>query len=93
MKEVTVVYSPQCPSNIHFINQMRELARPYGAEVEAIDAFEEHERAAEYLKGTPIGHTRHLFITVFVDGRWVPGHPGNPRFRDDFVEALEGGGG
>jgi hypothetical protein len=28
-----------------------------------------------------------------VDGRWVPGHPGNPRFRDDFVEALEGGGG
>lgn len=93
MREVTVVYSPQCPSNIHFINQMREWAKPYGAEVEAIDAFEEHERAAEHLKGTPIGHTRHLFITVFVDGRWVPGHPGNPRFRDDFVEALEEGGG
>ena len=93
MREVTVVYSPQCPSNLHFINQMRELARPYGAEVEAIDAFEEHERAAEYLKETPIGRTRHLFITVYVDGRWVPGHPGNPRFRDDFVEALEGGGG
>ena len=69
MREVTVVYSPQCPSNIHFINQMREWAKPYGAEVEAIDAFEEHERAAEHLKETPIGHTRHLFITVFVG--WV----------------------
>jgi hypothetical protein len=93
MSEVTVVYSPQCPSNVHFINQMREWSRPYGVEFQAIDAFEEHERAAEYLKETPVGYTRHLFITVFVDGRWVPGHPGNPRFREEFIDALEGGGG
>jgi hypothetical protein len=29
MREVTVVYSPQCPSNIHFINQLREWAKLY----------------------------------------------------------------
>jgi hypothetical protein len=89
MNEVTVIYSPQCPSNAHFIREIGEWSRPYGVALEAINVFEEHERAQEYLGDTPVGRTKHLFITVFIDGRWIPGHPGNPRFKDDFLRALE----
>jgi hypothetical protein len=56
--------------------------------LEAINVFEEHERSQKYLKKTPVGHTKHLFIAVF-DGRWIPGHPGNPRFKGDFLRDLE----
>ena len=90
MHKVTVIYSPQCPSNSHFIREIREWSREHGATMEAINVFEEHEEARKYLEKTPYGRTKHLFITAFIDGRWIPGHPGNPQFKDDFLRALEG---
>ena len=89
MRKVTVLHSPQCPSNAYFVREIAAASEARGAEVEAIDVFEEHERAKELMDGTPLGHTRHLFIAVFVDGRWIPGHPGNPRFKGDLLSALE----
>ena len=89
MHKVTVIYSPQCPSNAHFVREIEDWSRSYGVSVESIDVFEEHERAQRLLENTPLGHLKHLFITVFIDGRWIPGHPGNPRFKGDFLRALE----
>ncbi len=89
MHKVTVIYSPQCPSNPHFISEIREWSRPHGATVEAINVFEEHVEARKHLEKTPYGQSRHLFITAFIEGRWIPGHPGNPRFKEDFLRALE----
>lgn len=89
MRKLTVLYTPQCPSNAHFVREIEDWSRSYGVSVESIDVFEEHERAQRLLENTPVGHTKHLFITVFIDGRWIPGHPGNPRFKGDFLRALE----
>jgi hypothetical protein len=89
MKTVTVIYSPQCPSNTHFIREIKEWSRPYNVTFEIINIFEESEKALRYIQRTPIGYTKHLFITTFVDGRWVSGHPGNPQFRRDLLSVLE----
>jgi hypothetical protein len=89
MRKLTVLYSPQCPSNAHFIREMGEWSRPYGATVEAINVFEDYEKALKHLENTPFGHTKNLFIAAFIDGRWIPGHPGNPQFKEDFMRALE----
>ena len=89
MRKLTVIYTPQCPSNTHFIREMEDWSRPYGVSVEAIDVFEDHEKAHRLLENTPVEHTKHLFIAIFIDGRWIPGHPGNPRFKGDFLRALE----
>ncbi len=84
-----MVYSPQCPSNVHFIREIEEWSKLYKTTVETINVFEESERAGKYIEKTPIGYTKHLFIAVFIDGKWIPSHPGNPQFGEDLLRSLK----
>ncbi|RLI10781.1 hypothetical protein DRO42_00020 [Candidatus Bathyarchaeota archaeon] len=88
MKKLTIIYSPQCPWNTHFMGEITNWASSHDVEIEEIDVFEAYETAKTYLEKTTIGFTRHMFITVFVDGEWVPGHPGNPEFKTHLLKAL-----
>jgi hypothetical protein len=89
MSKITIVYTPQCPSNLHFIRQIREWSKPYGASVDAINIFGEYKRAKKFIDLINAGYTKHMFIIVFVDSQWVHRHPGNPQFREEFLKTLE----
>lgn len=88
MKKVTIIYSPQCPWNIHFMNNIEECITPYDVAVERVDIFDEYGRAKKLLDETTIGFDRHMFIAVFIDGEYVPGHPGNPEFKRELLKTL-----
>ncbi|UCH56793.1 MAG: hypothetical protein JSV18_05430 [Candidatus Bathyarchaeota archaeon] len=90
MRRLAIIFSPQCPANVYFIDKIREWAEPYGVDVKVINAFEDQERARTFLTRTRVGFDRHMFITVFIDDRWIPGHPGNPKFKQDLLKELGG---
>jgi hypothetical protein len=41
------------------------------------------------MEESGVGSVRNLFIRVYLDGKLVPIHPGNPRFKEILTEALE----
>ena len=87
--KVTILYTPQCPSNLYFVEAIRGMVAPYPMEVEAVNIHEEHERAQTLMEESGVGSIRNLFIRVYLDGELIPIHPGNPRFREVLAEALE----
>ena len=87
--KLTVLYTPQCPSNTYFVKAIKAMAAPYQAEVEAINVHEEHEKARTLMEETRVVSIRNLFIRVYLDGELIPIHPGNPRFKETLAEALE----
>jgi hypothetical protein len=66
-----------------------EWSKPYKASVELINVFDEYERAKKFMDLVQAGYTRHMFIVVFVNDQWGPIHPGNPRFREEFLMTME----
>ena len=86
---VTVLYTPQCPSNLYFVRGIEEVAAAYDADVEIINVHEEHEKGRTLMEGSGVGVTRNLFIRVYLDGELFPIHPGNPRFEELLAGALE----
>ena len=87
--KVTVLYTPQCPSNLFFVKGIEEVAAPYDADVEIINVHEEHEKGRTLMEGSGVGVIRNLFIRVYLDGELFPIHPGNPRFEELLAGALE----
>ncbi len=87
--KVTVLYTPQCPSNLYFVKGIEEVAAPYQADVEIINVHEEYEKARTLMEASGVGVTRNLFIRVYLDGELLPIHPGNPRFNELLAGALE----
>jgi hypothetical protein len=85
--KVTILYTPQCPSNLYFVETIRGMAAPYP--VEAVNVHEEYEKVRELMEESGVGSVRNLFIRVYLDGKLVPIHPGNPRFKEILTEALE----
>lgn len=89
--KVTILYTPQCPSNLYFVNAIRGMVAPYPVEVEAVNVHEEHERARAIMEESGVGIIRNLFIRVYLDGELIPTHPGNLDFGETLAEALEAG--
>ena len=87
--KVTVLYTPQCPSNLYFVKGIEEAAAPYDADVEVINVHEEYEKARALMEGSGVGGIRNLFVRVYLDGELLPIHPGNPRFGELLAGALE----
>ena len=87
--KLTILYTPQCPSNPYFVKTIKEMAAPYQAEVEVINVHEEHEKARALMEKSGIGSIRNLFIRVYLDDELIPIHPGNPRFKETLTGALE----
>ena len=87
--KVTVLYTPQCPSNLYFVKGIEGVAAAYQADVEIINVHEEHEKARTLMEESGVGGTRNLFIRVYLDGELLPIHPGNPRFGELLAGALE----
>lgn len=87
--KLTVLYTPQCPSNLYFVKGIEEAAAPYKADVEVVNVHEDYEKARALMEGSGVGVTRNLFIRVYLDGELLPIHPGNPRFGELLAGALE----
>ena len=85
---LTILYTPQCPSNLYFVRTIKDWAAPHGVEVEAVNVNENHERARALMEDSGVGRVRNLFIRVYMDGELVPTHPGNPNFFATLDEAL-----
>jgi hypothetical protein len=89
--KVTILYTPQCPSNLYFVEAIRDMVAPYQVEVEAVNAHEDYERVRGLMEESGVGVIRSLFIRAYLDGVLIPTHPGNPDFRETLTEALEAG--
>jgi NAD(P)H-flavin reductase len=87
--KLTVLYTPQCPSNLYFVKTIKEWAAPHSVEVEAINVNEEDEKARLLMEHSGVGRVRNLFIRVYMDGEIIPTHPGNPNFFETLNGALE----
>ena len=87
--KLTILYTPQCPSNPYFVKTIQEMAAPYQADMGAINVHEKHEKTRTIMEESGIGQVRNLFIRVYLDGEFIPIHPGNPRFMEILTEALE----
>ena len=85
--KVTILYTPQCPSNLYFVETIRGMVAPYP--VEAVNVHEDYERVQGLMEESGVGSVRNLFIRVYLDGVLIPTHPGNPDFRETLTEALE----
>jgi len=88
-KKVTIIYSPQCPWNVHFIEEIKGWVSKVQTEIEEIDLFQNYEHAEKFLDDTGLGYDQHTFIAVFVNGKLVRGHPGGGDFKRRFMEALK----
>jgi hypothetical protein len=86
---LTVLYTPQCPSNLYFVRTITEWAAPHGVEVEAVNVNEDYEKARDLMEDSGVGRVRNLFIRVYMDGGLIPTHPGNPNFFEILDETLE----
>ena len=90
MKKLTIIYSPQCPWNLHFMEKIKVWTISHDVKIQEINVFDQYEKAKSLLNNTAIGYTTHMFIAVFVDGKLVPGHPGNPEFKNTLQKVLKG---
>ncbi len=89
--KVTILYTPQCPSNLYFVEAIRGMVAPYPVKVETVNVHEDHEKARTLMEKSGVGSIRNLFIRVYLDGALIPTHPGNPDFKETLTEALEAG--
>ena len=87
--KVTILYTPQCPSNLYFVEAIKGMVAPYPVEVETVNVHEDYERARGLMEESGVGRIRNLFIRVYVDGALIATHPGNPDFRETLIGALE----
>jgi len=87
--KLTVLYTPQCPSNLYFVRTITEWAAPHGVVVEAVNVHEEYDRVEALMEYSGVGRVRNLFIRVYMDDVLIPTHPGNPNFFTALNEALE----
>jgi hypothetical protein len=87
--KVTILYTPQCPSNLYFVETIRGMVAPYPVEVEAVNVHEDYEKVRGLMDESGVGSIRNLFIRVYLDGKLVPIHPGNPLFKEILTETLE----
>lgn len=92
MKKITIIYSPQCPWNIEFIEKIKNWATGIQTEIEEINLFQSYKYAKRFLDTTSLGYNRHTFIAVFINGRLVPRHPGSIDFKQRFLEVLNSNG-
>jgi hypothetical protein len=88
-KKITIIYSLQCPWNIHFIEEIKSWISKVQTEIEEINLFQNYEYARKFLNATRLGYDQHTFIAVFVDEKLVPGHPSSDNFKARFMEALK----
>ena len=89
--KVTILYTPQCPSNLYFVEAIKGMVAPYPVEVEAVNVHEDYETVRRLMEESGVGSVRSLFIRVYLDGVLIPTHPGNPDFGESLTEALEAG--
>jgi hypothetical protein len=87
--KVTILYTPQCPSNLYFVEAISGMVAAYPVEVEVVNVHEDYERARGLMEESGVGSIRNLFIRVYLDGTLIPTHPGNPDFRETLTGALE----
>jgi len=87
--KVTILYTPQCPSNIYFVEAIKGMVAPYPVKVEVVNVHEDYERATGLMVESGVSRIRNLFIRVYLDGALIPTHPGNPDFREILIGALE----
>ena len=87
--KLTVLFTPQCPSNLYFVRTIKEWAASHGVEVEVFNVHEYYEKARSLMEGSGVGRVRNLFIRAYMDGELIPTHPGNPNFFETLNEALE----
>jgi hypothetical protein len=89
MKELLILYTPQCPSNLHFITKIKTWVQPYNINVKTVNVFENKDWKNFGSEHSEIGYTRHLFFKVFLEGRHIDPHPGDPKFKENLINALE----
>jgi len=61
----------------------------YEIDVETFNVYESDDWKILYGEDTEIVFSRHLFCKVFLDGRAIEPHPGNPVFKGNIIKALE----
>lgn len=88
-KKITIIYTPQCPWNIEFIEKIKSWASGVQAEIEEINLFQSYKYAKKFLDTTSLGYDQHTFIAVFINGKLVSGHPGSSNFKQQFLEVLK----
>jgi hypothetical protein len=84
-----ILYTPQCPSNLFFIEIIKDIFSNYPIELEIINVHEEYEKVQKLIDESGIGKIQNLFIRVYIDEELIPVHPGNPEFRETLIKSLE----
>ncbi len=84
-----IIYTPQCPSNLYFIETINDIFSNYPIELEIINVNEEYEKVQKLFDIYGIGKIQNLFIRVYIDEELIPVHPGNPEFREMLIKSLE----